>query len=267
MPVPRVSILIPARNDAAALGRTLDHLAGVAGIEAAEIMVAASGDPAGTARAVRGRARLLWPDDDTRAGLMNAAAAAASGEVLFFVHADSAPPRDALGLMVAVFSDNRVVGGAFAHRFAEPDWRLQIISGINRLRYRLTRNYYGDQGIFVRAATFRQLGGYRPLRLLEDLDFSRRLKRMGRSVVLPASVETSGRRFLTRGPWRTLAFIVWLLLLSTLRLDTERYAERWRGPADREPGSRGGTGRPRGAEAARGNAPLACSPAEPRLRT
>ena len=64
MPVPRVSILIPARNDAAALGRTLDHLAGVAGIEAAEIIVAAAGDPAGTARAVGRRARLLWPDDD-----------------------------------------------------------------------------------------------------------------------------------------------------------------------------------------------------------
>ena len=96
------------------------------------------------------------------------------------------------------------------------------------------------RGLFVRAATFRQLGGYRALRLMEDLDFSRRLKRMGRSVVLPASVETSGRRFLTRGPWRTLAFIVWLLLLSTLRLDTERYAERWRGPADRVPGSPGG---------------------------
>ena len=246
MPVPRVSILIPARNDAAALARTLDRLAGVAGIEAFEIIVAAAGDPAGTVSAVRRRARLLWPADDTRSGLMNAAAAAASGEVLFFVHADSSPPRDALGLMVAVLSDNRVVGGAFAHRFTEPDWRLQIISGINRLRYRLTRNYYGDQGIFVRADTFRQLGGYRSLRLLEDLDFSRRLKRAGRSVVLPASVETSGRRFLTRGPWRTLGFIVWLLLLSTLRLDTERYAERWRGPADRVPGSPEETGRPRG---------------------
>ena len=101
---------------------------------------------------------------------------------------------------------------------------------------------------------------------MEDLDFSRRLKRMGRSVVLSASVETSGRRFLTRGPGRTLAFIVWLLLLSTLRLDTERYAERWRGPADRVPGSPGGTGRLRGAEAARGNAPLACSHSEPRSR-
>jgi glycosyltransferase involved in cell wall biosynthesis len=114
MPVPRVSILIPARNDAAALGRTLDHLAGVAGIEAAEIIVAAAGDPAGTARAVRRRARLLWPDDATRAGLMNAAAAA-SGEVLFFVHADSAPPRDALRLMEAVFSDNRLVAILTVH--------------------------------------------------------------------------------------------------------------------------------------------------------
>jgi hypothetical protein len=50
---------------------------------------------------------------------------------------------------------------------------------------------------------------------------------------------TSGRRFLAQGPWRTFFFIVWLLARWTLRLDTERYAERWRGPADRPPGSAG----------------------------
>jgi SAM-dependent methyltransferase len=75
------------------------------------------------------------------------------------------------------------------------------------------------------------------LRLLEDLDFSRRLKRRGRSVLVRVPLRTSGRRFLARGPWRTLAFCVWLLALYTLGGNTERYAERWRGPADRPPGS------------------------------
>lgn len=240
----RFSVIIPARNDAAALGRTLDHLAGLAGIEEAETIVAAWGDPEGTERAVGGRARLLWPDESTRAALMNAGASAASGETLFFLHADSAPPRDALAVMETVLSDDRVVGGAFEHHFAERDWRLAIVSGINRLRYRLTRNYYGDQGIFVRAATFRELGGYRPLRLMEDLDFTQRLKRMGRSVLIPVPLETSGRRFLARGPWRTFLFIVWLLFLHSLHLDTERYAERWRGPENRAPGSFWDPGRP-----------------------
>jgi len=76
---------------------------------------------------------------------------------------------------------------------------------------------------------FRALGGYRDLRLMEDLDFSQRLKARGRSVLVDAPVVTSGRRFLARGPWRTFFFIVWLLARWTLGLDTERYAERWRG--------------------------------------
>ena len=72
---------------------------------------------------------------------------------------------------------------------------------------------------------------------MEDLDFSQRLKRVGRPVLIPVPLLTSGRRFLARGPWRTFFFIVWLLFLHTLRIDTQGYAERWRGPADQSPGS------------------------------
>ena len=213
---PGVSIIIPARNDAAALGRTLDHLAGLPGITGAEVIVAASGDPAGTERAVSGRARLVWPAGSTRAALMNAGAAAARGDVLFFLHADSLPPADAVALIDHALSHPRIVGGGFEHRFAEPAWSLRAITRVNRIRYRLTGNYYGDQGIFVRASVFRQIGGYKPLRLLEDLEFSQRLKRTGRSALIGVPLLTSGRRFLERGPWRTFFFIVWLLLLHTL---------------------------------------------------
>jgi rSAM/selenodomain-associated transferase 2 len=235
--MPRLSIIIPVRNDAAAVGSTLDHLVGLRGIADTEIIVAAWGDPEGTERAVAGRARLVWPGGSTRAALMTAGAATAQGTVLFFLHADSLPPVDTVALIDDALADPRVVGGAFEHRFAEPAWSLRAINRINRIRYRLTRNYYGDQGIFVQAAVFRQLGGFKPLRLLEDLEFSQRLKRIGRFVLVRAPLTTSGRRFLARGPWRTFFFIVWLLGRYTLRLDTERYAERWRGPADRPPGS------------------------------
>jgi rSAM/selenodomain-associated transferase 2 len=237
MSPPWLSIVIPARNDAAALARTLDSVGRLAGREGAEVIVSAAGDPAGTARAVGGRARLLRPDGATRARLMNAGAAAARGRVLFFLHADSVPPANALALIADALGDPRAVGGAFAHRFAEPVWSLRAISWINRVRYRLTRNYYGDQGHFVRIEVFRALGGYRDLALMEDLDFAERLKRRGRSVLIRVPLVTSGRRFLARGPWRTFLFIVWLLARWTLRLDTQRYAERWSGPADQAPGA------------------------------
>lgn len=233
---PQLSVIIPVRNDAAALWRTLDYLSGLPGFGAVEVIVAASGDREGTHRAVSGRARLLWPSGSTRAALMNAGAAVARGPVLFFLHADSFPPVNAFELISQALSDSQAVGGAFEHLFAESGWSLRAITWINRIRYRLTWNFYGDQGIFVRASVFRNLGGYRDLRLMEDLDLTRRLRRAGRSVLIRVPLCTSGRRFLARGPWRTFVFIVWLLLLHTLRFDTEQYAESWRGPADRPPG-------------------------------
>jgi hypothetical protein len=72
---------------------------------------------------------------------------------------------------------------------------------------------------------------------MEDLDLSQRVRRLGRYALVRMPLSTSGRRFLARGPWRTFFFIVWLLLLHTLRLDTQRDAGRWRGSADRPPGS------------------------------
>jgi len=204
----RVSIIIPARDDAAALAASLGRLGCLEGIETAEIIVASAGETEMTARAVGDRGRLVVPGITTRSGLMNAGAATASGEILFFLRADSVPPRGALHLIERAMANERVVGGAFEHRFAERDWRLRIVSAINRLRYRLTRNYYGDQGIFVRAGVFRQLGCYPPRRLMENLTFSRHLKHVGRTALIHVPLTTSGRRFLARGPWRTFGFIV-----------------------------------------------------------
>jgi len=233
----QISLVMPVRNDAEALGRTLDHLETLEARDRIETIVAAAGPLEETLRAVAGRARVLTPGGSTRAALMNAGAAAASGDILWFLHADSLPPRDAVALITGAMADRSVVSGAFAHRFSEPSWSLSAINVINRVRYRLTRNYYGDQGMFVRASVFRAMGSYPDLALMEDLILSQRLKRRGKTALITTPLYTSGRRFLARGPWRTFAFIVWLLLLHTLRLDTQRYASRWRGPADRPPGS------------------------------
>ena len=78
----------------------------------------------------------------------------------------------------------------------------------------------------MRAGIFREMGGYRDL-FMEDLDFSQRLKKLGRTKVIPLPLITSGRRFLTWGPWRALSFILWVLFLHSLRLDTQHYAGYW----------------------------------------
>jgi hypothetical protein len=110
---------------------------------------------------------------------------------------------------------------------------------MNRIRYRLTRNYYGDQGMFVRTDTFQRLRGFKDCSLMEDLDLSQRMKRVGRTVLVRARVRTSGRRFINRGPYRTCAVAAWLLLCHTVGIDVERYAHLWRGPIDHPPGSPG----------------------------
>lgn len=235
---PLISIIIPARNDAIALQHTLDHLQQLTGVAGLEILVAASGDRKSTEQVVAGRAQLIWPARSSRSALMNSAADIARGEILFFLHADSFAPRDALVRIGSVLQNSKILGGAFDHRFLESTWSLRAISWINRRRYWLTRNYYGDQGIFVRAEVFRGIGGYRDLELMEDVDLSQRLKRSGRTVLIHSPLLTSGRRFIDRGPWRTFVFIVWLLFLHTMRFDTQRYARRWRGPAGAVPGSR-----------------------------
>src|SRR5262249_49955991 len=152
-------------------------------------------------------------------------------DVLLFLHADSFPPPDALSLLDRAFREEGVAGGAFLPQFLEDRWSLRVITWINRIRCRLTGNAYGDQGMFVHAAVFRRLGGFKGWALMEDLDFSQRLRRAGRRVLVRAPVRTSGRRFSERGILRTCGFCTWMIVRHTLGLDTQRYAERWRGAA------------------------------------
>ncbi len=223
-----ISIIIPARNEEAHLGATLAYLREHAPPTGAEIIVAEGGSVDATADVARHWASVVQGSDCTRAALMNAGARLARGDVLFFLHADSFPPPDFLELIRAALADPRVVGGAFDHQFIEPVFGLWMVSTIDRIRFRLTKNHWGDQGIFVRRSVFERMGGFPHRAILEDLEFSRRLKRIGLTVLIPKPVRTSGRRFLKGGITRTFLMIVWLLALYTLRIDTERYAARYR---------------------------------------
>lgn len=121
---PRISVVIPGRNDAAALRETLGALDHLAGREAAGSL-----SPPWVTPRPSGR---LWPAASTRAALLNAGAFAACGDILFFLHADFVPPESTFALIEHALSDPDVVGAAFEHCFAEPDWSLRTISAINR---------------------------------------------------------------------------------------------------------------------------------------
>ena len=142
-----------------------------------------------------------------RARQMNAGAKIATGDVLLFLHADTTLPPDALIRALAVLDKPDVIAGAFrTWTVADPGnvpWYAPFLH-LADLRSRYTSLPYGDQALFVRADTFRQIGGFPDQPLMEDLELSRRLRRRGRIVTIPARVRVSGRRFVARPVFHTL---------------------------------------------------------------
>jgi rSAM/selenodomain-associated transferase 2 len=194
-------VVIAARNEEAFIGAAV-RSAFEAG--AAEVIVAdgASSDrtrelaSAAGARVLEGRA--------LRAGQFNAGAAAASGEVLMFLHADTTLPAGACQAAAAAVDEGAAFGG-FLIRFAERSLRLRYVAFMVNLRTRITRRPWGDQAQFVSRAAFQR---FREIPIMEDYELAARLSPR---AVVPMHVTTSGRRFLARGVVRTSA-VNWLVI-------------------------------------------------------
>ena len=111
---------------------------------------------------------------------MNLGAAAARGCILLFLHADTLLPSGALAKIADAIDRRGAVGGAFSRRYGSRSVTLAITARFAVLRNRLFGWHLGDQAIFVRHDIFDRLGGYRDIPIFEDLDFSRRLRRLGK---------------------------------------------------------------------------------------
>ena len=199
----RVSVVIPTLNEARRIGARLDELAAIGGWH--EILVVDGGSTDGT-RTIAERLGVEVLDGPRgRARQMNAAAARATGDVLLFLHADVVLPTDAHSWIDKALGDARVVAGAFR------TWTVADLEGywwapalhLADMRSRYTSLPYGDQAMFVRAKAFAQVGGFPDQPLLEDLELSQRLRRVGQIVTVPARVQVSGRRFLQRPVYYT----------------------------------------------------------------
>jgi rSAM/selenodomain-associated transferase 2 len=145
-----------------------------------------------------------------RARQMNEGAKASGGEILLFLHADTQLPGDAKTMIDTTLADQRMVGGRFDVRFDRPSAWGSIISRMMNWRSRLSGIATGDQALFVRRPIFEQMGGFADIPLMEDIDFSRRLKQKGATAALTATVTTSFRRWERHGPLRTL-LLMWVL--------------------------------------------------------
>lgn len=196
---PRISVVIPTLNEEKRIGARLRELSDIACIH--EVVVVDGGSEDATVMIARGfpRAHVLEAPRG-RARQLNAGAAAASGEILLFAHADTSLPADAAHRVYSTLAESGVIAGAFrtwtvddTDERREPPW-LHLAD----LRSRITSTPYGDQALFMRASDFRRVGGYPEQALMEDFELSRRLHRLGRIQTVAASVRVSGRRFLAR---------------------------------------------------------------------
>ncbi len=161
-----------------------------------------------------------------RARQMNEGAKASRGDVLLFLHADTQLPAQASQFIASALEDPTVVGGRFDVRFDSPSAWSRLISAFMNLRSRVTGIATGDQAMFVRRHVFEQLGGFSEIPLMEDIEFSARLRRLGRTASIRETVLTSFRRWEQGGPLRTVLLMWALRFLYWIGVSPSRLA-RW----------------------------------------
>ncbi len=217
-----ISIIVPVLNEAERLEAFFERLGLQSGER--EVILADGGSRDASEGIAAGRARWVSAPPG-RALQMNAGAAAAGGDILLFLHCDTALPPGGLEMIEEAMRDENTAGGGFAHRFDRDDRFSRFISLTANTRARRWKLYFGDQAIFVRRRVFERLGGYAEMPLFEDWDLSARMRNTGGNIALiEAPITTSGRRIEVWG--KRKCFAVWwgLSILYALGVRVERLA-------------------------------------------
>lgn len=219
-----LSIIVPVLNEAEGLP---GHLAALAPLRrrGCEVIVVDGGSDDASADLARPLADAVVAAPRGRAPQMNAGAAAARGEWLLFLHADTRLPENADGL-IAQALDGGKAWGCFDVAIEGPPG-LALVARLMNWRCRLTGIATGDQAIFVTRSAFDAVGRYPDIALMEDIAISKGLKRLGRPACLRERAVTSGRRWQRHGPVRTVLLMWRLRAAYALGADPDRLARRY----------------------------------------
>ena len=223
-----ISVIIPTLNESSTIARTLTRTVAL-GFD--EIIVSDGGStdptiPMIQACCARIPAVRLVTAPAGRARQLNEGVKTCRGDALLFLHADTELPPTARTAIESALENTRCVGGRFDVRFDHPSRWGVVISWFMNRRSRLTGIATGDQAIFVRRRIFEQMGGFPDIPLMEDIEFSRRLKRRGPTAALTDRVTTSFRRWEKNGPLRTILLMWTLRFLYWLGVNPTRL-NRW----------------------------------------
>ncbi len=227
MTAPTLSIVMPVLNEAAGMGAALQALAPLRA-RGVQLIVADGGSSDATVALAQAAGATVIAAPRGRALQMNAGAAQASARVLLFLHADTLLPDNADQLIAQALADGQAVWGRFDVHITGQPRMLRVVAAFMNARSRWSGMATGDQAMFMTRAAFDAVGGFPDQPLMEDIEISRRLRQISRPACLRAKVYTSGRRWETRGVWRTV-LLMWRLRFAYWRgVAPEHLAELYR---------------------------------------
>ena len=218
----KLSIIIPALNEAAAIQRTIER---ALALRPCEVIVVDGGSHDGTDRIARQLDCRVISTERGRARQQNEGAAQATGDALLFLHADCWLAPESREQIERTLRSPLIVGGAFCQRIEAAGLIYRGLELSNALRVCCTRTAYGDQGLFLRRELFEQLGGFPDVRLMEDILLVRKLRDRGRLALLPGPLFVSARRWQKHGPIRQTVRNWCLLAAEQLGVHPNRLAE------------------------------------------
>ncbi len=227
---PRISVVVPSWRDADNLAVLLPKLASIPAITQT-IVVDASGDEHSAAIAQSCGAQLLKCSAPNRGAQMNVGATFANGDVVMFHHADTELNAEQVAALRNAMRNPEIVGGAFHRKFDNRHPRLQFLERVGRYLSEHGGTLYGDQSIFVRREVFLQMQGFAQIPLMEDVEFSKRLRAAGKLAILDPPLSTSARRHQRKGAWKTtiqngLFIVLYKLGVSPVTLHRWYYSDR-----------------------------------------
>jgi rSAM/selenodomain-associated transferase 2 len=218
-----ISVIIPTLNEEACLGRCLESVRSAGA--GCEIIVADGGSTDRTREsAERYPGVRLVQSKAGRGNQMNRGASHAQGDLLLFLHADTALEVGWYDDIVAALRNSEITGGAFTFAIDDPRQKYRIVEAWVSMRCRLFRLPYGDQAIFIRRSSFEKLAGYKDIPLMEDVDLVARMKKLGGIALLQKKAVTSGRRWISKGLIRTALVNQTTMLLYLLGVSPHRLA-------------------------------------------
>ena len=218
-----ISIIIPTLNESDTIATTLSTLTNRSQVEVILVDGGSCDDTADIAKSSGAKVLRTTP---SKARQMNAGAAAATGEVLLFLHADTRLPEYFEKPILGHINQNGVAAGAFQLCIDSDVRGLRFIERVANWRSRHLQAPYGDQGIFVTKSLFHEIGGYPDIPIMEDFELIRRLRRKGKIVIVNKSLKTSPRRWLNMGIFKTWLINQIMIIAYYFGVSPERLA-RW----------------------------------------